>query len=149
VIEHTFNMWDFPADLYVITTNGTVKANGEAVMGRGCAKEAADRWPWLPKLLGESINTIGNCIRIFNLGTELTTVVTMPVKHEFWMTADIELIEKNTANLAALAELWQMMNKRPPTVAMPRPGCGAGQLNWEDVRPIIAQLPDNFHVFSK
>ena len=34
------NLWTYPADIRVITTNGTVKNDGTCVMGRGCAAEA-------------------------------------------------------------------------------------------------------------
>jgi len=39
--EVTGNLWTYrPAGIRVITTNGTIKASGEAVMGKGCAREA-------------------------------------------------------------------------------------------------------------
>jgi hypothetical protein len=50
------DLWKLAAELkpdaVVISTNGFVKASGHAVMGRGCALEAAKRWPDLPLLLG-------------------------------------------------------------------------------------------------
>jgi hypothetical protein len=50
-----------------ITTNGFVKSNGEAVMGRGIAKEAANRFSMLPKLLGDTLRTRGNNVHLFTL----------------------------------------------------------------------------------
>jgi hypothetical protein len=37
--------------------NGSVKRNGHAVMGKGCALEAVRGWPMLPMRLGEGLRT--------------------------------------------------------------------------------------------
>lgn len=58
--EATGDLWTFPADWRVITTNGFVKKNGECVMGRGCAKEATLRYPRIAKELGNFITLYGN-----------------------------------------------------------------------------------------
>ncbi len=42
------DLWDFDG-IIAITTNGFVKKDGSCVMGRGCAKEAALRFGWLPR----------------------------------------------------------------------------------------------------
>jgi len=39
----------------VITTNGEVRKDGACVMGRGIAKQAADKFPDLPYTLGSTI----------------------------------------------------------------------------------------------
>jgi len=44
----------------VVTTNGTVKSNGECVMGRGVAKDVRDMIPGFAKLLGLQIDAWGN-----------------------------------------------------------------------------------------
>ena len=69
MLEVKGNLWTFEypntsPDSYVrcITTNGFVKKNGEAVMGRGCAKEACERYPGLAKQLGEKIIKKGNTL---------------------------------------------------------------------------------------
>lgn len=55
--EVTGNIWDYHEKGYwiVITTNGTVKANGEAVMGRGVALQAKRKYQGLPWRLGQEI----------------------------------------------------------------------------------------------
>ena len=45
MIEIHGNLWQLPATWRGITTNGFVRKNGTAVMGRGCAREAATRFP--------------------------------------------------------------------------------------------------------
>ena len=52
MIEVVGNLWTYAADFRAITTNGTVKFDGRAVMGRGCAREATQRYPKIARQLG-------------------------------------------------------------------------------------------------
>jgi hypothetical protein len=136
-------MWDIPADAYCITTNGFVKKNGEAVMGAGCAKEAAKRWPDLPRILGNNIKSAGNLVNL--LWKDEAILVAFPVKHNWFEKADIELIERSAAQLMILTEVagWQK-------VLLPRPGCGNGRLEWADVRKVLEPILDErVYVVSK
>lgn len=141
--EVTGNLWTYPADVRVITTNGTVKKNGECVMGRGCAAEAKQRWPDVPKMLGAHLEARGNIPMRFpdNLGLVL---LSLPVKHQWYEKADPKLIEVSAKILAAWADLhkWE-------TLVLPRPGCGNGGLRWENVKPVLEPiLDDRFHVIT-
>lgn len=51
-------------DAICITTNGVVKPNGDAVMGKGLAEQAAKRWPSMPKTLGAKIQFNGHCVLV-------------------------------------------------------------------------------------
>lgn len=143
------DLWEYSrnCDAVVITTNGTVKKNGQAVMGRGCAAEAAKRYPWLPERLGKMLTASGNELFLFYVSPEqgvTMPLVTFPVKHNWWEKADWGLIVQSTKNLAVLATIREW--KR---IVMPRPGCGNGQLEWSDVRPLIDSiLDDRFHVIT-
>lgn len=150
MIEAKGNMWDAEVDAFVITTNGFVKKNGEAVMGRGCAKEASTYWPKFPKLLGNHINKNGNVVGLFTYGSfqdGMTAIFTFPVKYNWWEKADSNLIEKSCKELVNYVEsIWfgKMIK-----IAIPRPGCGNGQLDWEDVKPILEKyLDDRFIVYD-
>lgn len=136
MIEVTGNLWTYPADWRVITTNGFVKKNGECVMGRGCAKEARDKFPGFAKQLGHAIQTHGNRLWVW----PEHMLITFPVKHNWFEKADPLLIIESTK----LLKDW--VGSR--SVLMPRPGCGNGQLRWEDVRPLLAALPDNVKVIT-
>jgi len=143
MIEVVGNLWSYPADFRVITTNGTVKANGCAVMGRGCAREATLRYPTLSRLLGERLRARGNHVHFFSdqeLGDRLG-LFTFPVKHDWHDPADLALIEQSTAELAR-----QLLASS--IYVLPRPGCGNGQRTWDEVRPLVAGLPDNVHVID-
>lgn len=140
MIEVTGNLWDYPADVRVITTNGFVKKNGECVMGRGCALEAAKAQPSLPLALGRMIEQNGNHVFLLNNGE--VKLYSFPVKHQWFEVADIELIKRSAEELVSKIA-------GPKRVVMPRPGCGNGQLKWEDVKPILEPiLDDRFHVIT-
>ncbi len=134
MLEATGDLWTYPADMRCITTNGFVKLNGHAVMGRGCAREAAQKWPELPKELGTVLMAKGNKVRIY----EPAPLVTFPVKHAWFEKADPDLIVKSAKELVALTDLegWK-------SVVIPRPGCGNGQLKWEDVKPLLEPILDD------
>lgn len=145
MIEITGNLWDQEADALVITTNGFVKNNGEAVMGRGCAKEATERYPGIAKRLGtllsQSSSLDSNRVWIINANP---IIVSFPVKWNWWERGDLALIERSAQELAILAEAQEWER-----VILPRPGCGNGQLSWEDVRPLISMyLNDCFEVIT-
>lgn len=135
------NIWELaqPGDAIIITTNGTVKKNGECVMGRGIAKEAKDRFPEIALVLGEKIRDYGNRPHALLVDNNIM-LFSFPVKHNWWEKADLKLI-KQSAN-------WFNSQFIGPyefnTIWMPRPGCGNGGLNWENVRPLIDFLRDNF-----
>ncbi len=127
------NMWKVAdGSLLGITTNGYVKSNGRAVMGRGCAAEAAWRHPGLPKKLGAAILAGGNHVyRWDEYG-----LITFPVKHYWWAKADLELIKRSCGELMAVL-------KDCDRVALAAPGCGNGGLEWAVVGPIVRPLLDN------
>lgn len=60
MIEVFGNLWEYEADAVCITTNGYTKNNGEAVMGRGCAKEATEMFPKISLYLGQKLKRDGN-----------------------------------------------------------------------------------------
>lgn len=58
ITKYTKNIFDEQGDAVCVTTNGIVKANGEAVMGAGIAKEA-NRYN-LARELGTRLRAGGN-----------------------------------------------------------------------------------------
>jgi hypothetical protein len=62
VREAVADLWSFlgKAEHVCITTNPIVNAQGLAVMGRGCALEAATRWPEVRKVLAAQVAAWGN-----------------------------------------------------------------------------------------
>lgn len=58
------------ADAVGITTNGAVDRLGRAVMGRGCALQAAQRRPALPVVLGAALRARGNHVHLLTARSE-------------------------------------------------------------------------------
>lgn len=146
------NLWDWweDYDAVVITTNGYITKKGEAVMGRGIAKEAKDRFPALPKFLGDQLKQKGNITLLYPM-LFAPHIITLPVKPQYgpnsemgWQAkADIDLIVQSIHRMNDIyAPLYG-------SILMPRPGCGNGGLKWEDVKPVIEPLlSDKYTVIS-
>ncbi len=156
--ELTGNLFNYIglADAICITTNGFVKSNGECVMGKGCAKTVTELFPGIAKVLGDSIKSDGNVV-IPLLSKKGTVICTFPVKsvselftgsnavkhmhYRFkigdrvpgWACiADPKLIEKSAIQLVELADKSEWKS-----IILPRPGCGAGELSWSDIKPVL------------
>lgn len=142
--EANVDLWEARADCRVITTNGFVKTNGKAVMGRGCAREASDKFPGLARDIGMTLEHCGVVPTLFILQqphvskTRRTHLITLPVKYHWQDKADIELIVRSTKLLVELVDRHSY-----ESVVLPRPGCGNGWLNWSFVKPWIEPLLDN------
>lgn len=146
-----------PADAIVLTTNGTTKKNGDAVMGRGVALQAARSWYGLQKLLGKKIAAKGNRVRLLTKTNAALPylslprkndplivavpwhIVSFPVKHNWYDKADLELIETSCKQLKKLVE-----RKGWKRILLPRPGCGNGSLSWKkEVRKVVKRYFGN------
>lgn len=141
MIEVNADLWALDVDVRCVTTNGTVREDGSNVMGGGCAREAAQRWPTLPYIYGTLIKAFGN--HVYWPGSIVTVnrpfaLILFPVKHTVEENADLELILRSCVELRRLADIygWQ-------TIALPRPGCGLGGLRWGDVGSAIEALLDD------
>lgn len=136
------DIWDYynKGNWIVITTNGTIKANGEAVMGKGIALQARERFPNLPKELGRKLRVFG----LTPIAFHSIKILTFPVKLDWWQNSSLSLIEEGCKSLV---EHFSKLNT--DAVYMVRPGCGNGQLDWEEVKPILeAYLDDRFIVVN-
>lgn len=156
------DIWDFwrQGKTIAITTNGFVKTDNRAVMGRGVAKQAleiVDRN--LDKRLGALLIEFGNVPHMIapNLitfpvkttqglcqGDKLNVVPHMRNRYEYddivpgWaLMADLWIIGHSMSCLDELHERGFVGD-----VWMPKPGCGAGGLKWEDVKPEMAWVGD-------
>lgn len=137
--EDAIDLWTAPADARCVTTNGTVKPNGRAVMGRGTAKQATERYFAVQLALGGLLKAHGNCVQILVLPVDgRAPVVAFPVKHEWHEKASLSLIGQSARELVALADQhgWK-------TVLLPRPGCGNGGLKWGEVRLVLQPILDD------
>ncbi len=135
------DLWEFDG-LIAITTNGFVKRDRTCVMGRGYAKQAAIKFPGLPRKLGTKISAEGNHVFYF----PEHRLITFPVKHTWWEAADLGLIERSARELLKMIEVKKIQEAVYP----PRPGCGNGRLKWEGAKKILAPIlkSDQFHIVT-
>lgn len=155
------NMWDYLdiADAICITSNGFVKKSGRAVMGRGCALEARDKFKDIDLALGYHIKDRGNTPGVIHKHGK-TSIVSFPVKRAStvydliiepllvahmkrkfklgdvvpgWaLKAELRIIEASAKALRSMIDRnkWE-------TIIITQPGCMNGELAWEDVEPIL------------
>lgn len=147
MIEAYGNIWDQlkENDAILITTNGAVRKDGTAIMGRGIALQAQQRDRHIDTVLGNLIIALGN--NVHPLRVSKPVWFSFPVKHHWIQKADLALIKRSAKQLVewannpdyAYIEHWYL----------PRPGCGNGRLLWEDVKPVIEHiLDDRFTVMT-
>lgn len=134
--ETNGDLWTVHAEgaWIAITTNGMTRRDGTAVMGAGLAKQAAVRFPALPGLLGSHLQQSGNHLATW----PAFRLITFPTKHDWRAPSDMALIERSARELVQYVRLRAL-----PTIYLPRPGCGLGQLDWETVRPLLTRLFDD------
>lgn len=131
MLEANGDLWGFNG-VHVITTNGYVRRDGAAVMGRGCARQAAVRYPRLPMVLGEALKEMGNQVYYFYE----YNIITFPVKHLWSEPAVPGLIIKSAKELMNTIARHSIIEN----LYLARPGTGNGQLLWVDVKPLIKDI---------
>lgn len=129
-------------DWMVFTGNGSVKANGNAVLGRGVAFEVSMYFPRIPYELG-TILRYSDQLKVHLLPKY--GLIFFPVKWEWSENADPRLIYRSARQLRSLFPIPEQK------IYMVRPGCGNGNLEWPRVKKIINQFlhHDNFIVVDK
>lgn len=128
MLEEYGNLWDMEADWRCITTNSDINRFGELVMGRGCALQAKKRYPGLAKYAAERVRSNGNVVQAI----KAHNLILFPVKHHWPDQADLSLIETSANQLA-----WHADEHNLGRILLPRPGCGNGRVEWDDVCPIL------------
>lgn len=141
-----FSMWG-KTDLFLFTSNPIINKQGLAVMGRGIAKQLADRLPTIRydftrrlRLLQPVLKSYCDIIGVY----DDQPVGFFMVKAHWREHAKLGIIERATRELNA----WLMDDPEINRVDLNFPGIGNGKLSREDVLPIISKLPDNVHVWE-
>lgn len=136
--ERSGNIWGLIgiANAICVTTNGILKSDGSLVMGGGIALQAAKKFTGIDQRLGAKVRDKGNVPHIGAV-KEGTYIVSFPTKYDWKDNSSMLLILQSAKALVKMADEndWSY-------VAMPRPGCGLGNLNWEDVKGILIPLFD-------
>jgi hypothetical protein len=120
-----------------ITTNAVIKANGRAVMGAGVAKLFRDKFRNIDLKLAKLISAEGNkCFYLHDHNN--TKILTFPTKNDWKSDSCIMTIKLSCIELMKLVELHNLQN-----VALPRPGCNNGGLEWDYVKEEIRRYLDS------
>lgn len=129
MIEKACDLWIEPAEYRCILTSAAV-AGGEAVLETPSARTAATRFAGLALDLGRLITARGNHVHVLRPG-----LCSFPIKQYQWAGPSLQIIERSARELAEIVGTAKTL--------LPRPGCGDGELKWEDVAKALAFLPDN------
>ncbi len=126
------DIWNYnsdPSAWIVIPTNTCVDENGEAIMGKGLALDAAKKYPDLPKRLGRHIQRFGE--RLF----VRYPLICLPTKRDWRDNSHVDLIENGCHELLEFSRVLSSMNSHD-NFLLPKLGCGLGGLDWQrEVRP--------------
>jgi len=131
--ENNTDIWSYLGQaVIVITTNGSLTRDGQALPGRGTARQASEKFPEMRVRLGEKLAQHGNHVHEIMPG-----LVSFPVEETPWSQPDKRLIRQSAEELRALVDQhgW-------PVVIVPRPGCGGGGLCWDEIKPLLIDLFD-------
>lgn len=142
------NMWDVfgKTDLFLVTTNPIVNKQGLAVMGRGIAKQAADRFP---TIRADFAKVIMSPVRVWDCDAigeyDGQRVGYFMVKAHWAEPAKLDVIQQSVDDLLQWIEESDAPLNR---IDLNFPGIGNGKLKREDVLPLLQVLPDNVHVWE-
>ena len=139
--------WSIP-DVYLFTGNSTIKNNGGIVMGRGAAKQVRDTYSGIDRRYGMALSK-ERADDVYK--PHLMWVAIQPkmilgwfkVKHHWKDPADVVLIARSALDLAELAT-----KHSKHIFHMNFPGIGNGQLEEENVLPLLRNLPDNVLIYK-
>lgn len=135
-----FSMWG-KTDLFLFTSNPVVNKQGLAVMGRGIAKQVADKYPEVRRQFGQLLSSM----RMSNVGMigiyDSQLVGWFRVKDHFAQPAKVSIISSSVNRLGIIADGYDRID-------LNFPGIGNGQLSREDVLPMLMDLPDHVHIWE-
>jgi hypothetical protein len=146
----TGDMWQHynKADLFLITTNSFIKADGELTMGAGIAKEAKERFPSLPLQAGNIVKQYCGHLGKYGLYVSkhwpATKLGLFQTKFHWRDSADIDLIKRSVTML----DFW-LIGRDDKTVCFNFPGIGNGGLDRDIVKPLLDVLPSNVFIFER
>lgn len=138
------NMWDVyeQSGLFCITTNSTLRDNGDLVMGAGIAGQAAGRFEGLESQAGELVEHYSGHFGTYGLLTlGAPPIGLFQTKADYREPSTLSLIAEAARDLSHFAE---HVDSR---IDLNFPGIGLGGLDAEEVKPIVSMLPDNVHVW--
>lgn len=134
-------------NLWCATTCAIKDKEGRLVMGKGTALTMKQGWVGTDRAFGGLITSPLYGLVVLGRGTNMNREPyfygAFQTKYHWRMDSDLELIKYSTMRLFE----W-LLGHPTYTVALPLPGCRNGNLNRDDVLPIMRLLPDNVTVYD-
>jgi len=97
-------------------------------MGRGIAKQAADRYCGLQRAYQDALRVWPEAKRSEPAAlARFPQVLLFPVKYDWRDKADLALIERNLG----------LLHEYGKRFAIPELGCGYGECTWAEVKPLV------------
>ena len=120
------NFWDYEVDARINTVNCV------GVMGKGIALQFRRKFP---KMFDEykMIVLRPGALHYYRSDDGLL-IINFPTKIHWRNNSKLEYIEKGLSTLRAFIEIHPGIS-----ITIPPLGCGNGNLNWSDVRPMIEE----------
>ncbi len=125
------DIWNFPNDIKIITTNGNIRKCGEAVMGKGIALQASKRFRYLASMYAIHIKNNNISCAYY----PQYKLILFPTKYNWWESSNLKLIRKSMEELLKICS-----DNSIKKVIMPKVGCGNGLLQWNSVKKIIEDI---------
>jgi hypothetical protein len=144
----TGDMWDVIVDseMFCITCNSTLRRDGALTMGAGIARQAQEKLPGLPHVFGRKLQAAGLAGKRYGTLTVehgFLRITAFQTKVHFMESSTLDLIEFSVGKL--LEEIEQLS---PSRVDLNFPGIGLGGLEPDEVKPVLAALPDNVFIWT-
>jgi O-acetyl-ADP-ribose deacetylase (regulator of RNase III) len=115
--------------------------NTVGALGAGLAKKFKEKWPeieWPYKYQCQTFQLESNGLYCYRLKTKLPKqILFFPTKKHWKHPSKLHYIEKGLLKLVKDYERYGITS-----LAVPMLGCGLGQLEWEDVYPMILEHLD-------
>lgn len=143
----TEELFDKSDSLFIVTTNGNLRADGRLVMGAGAAADAKHLYPNIELIAGKSIIEHGikrNGFYLYGFLLIAHEIAIFQTKGNWRDKADINLLQASCNML----RVWCNENPCRP-VRMNFPGIGLGGLSEHAVLAIIKYLPDSVTVCKR
>lgn len=144
MLEKDGYIWHADADVICILTGNVTDENGALEMRKGIALEAKQSDNNVPYYFGKHVINHGNTPCLF-MRDNKPHFCSLPVRFTLEGKFNIDLIEQSIKLMLSIVN-WYNFKK----IALPRPGCENGELDWEtEVRPILKPLlDDRFVVYN-
>ena len=140
LIDYNDN-WQLPIVKF-FTANQVVMNSGALVMGAGNAKAARDALPNVDLKCGKTLKKCKKQVYVVEV-TEGQFLGALATKKNWKLPSNIDFV------VQGLKELNKLAKENPEvTYQVPYPAISNGGLTRAEIDPIVAQLPDNVHLYT-